>query len=284
MEVFFASLVDGLMLGFVYGLAAMGLSLIWGVMQVINLAHGPIIALGMFSVYYIGVKAGLTPYGALIFSFLFGLLAGIVIYFMAVHRVLDAPHLSTLLATFSVNLMITGFGTVAFTTTPRAVDIKLPSISLGAVSIPATRFIAAFFALASAAGLYLFLYGTKPGKSVRAVAMNRAAAELMGINTVQILALSFGLGTMLAMVAGGLIATLFPFTILSGTVYELKSFVICVLGGLGNPAGALLGGIILGLLEGGTSAFIPISWVPVIEFALLVLILLVRPKGLLGGS
>ncbi len=284
MGVFLASLVDGLMLGFVYGLAAMGLSLIWGVMQVINLAHGPIIALGMFSVYYLGVKAGLTPYGALIFSFLFGLLAGILIYFMAVHRVLDAPHLSTLLATFSVNLMIIGFGTVAFTTTPRAVDIKLPSISLGAVSIPATRFIAAFFALASAAGLYLFLYNTKLGKSVRAVAMNRAAAELMGVNTIQVLAFSFGLGTMLAMVAGGLIATLFPFTILSGSVYELKSFVICVLGGLGNPAGALVGGIILGLLEGGTSAFIPVSWVPVIEFALLVLILLVKPKGLLGGG
>lgn len=284
MGVFFASLVDGLMLGFVYGLAAMGLSLIWGVMQVINLAHGPFIALGMFSVYYLGVKAGLTPYGALVFSFLFGLLAGIITYFIAVHRVLDAPHLSTLLATFSVNLMIIGLGTVIFTTTPRAVDIKLPSISLGTVSIPATRFIAAFFALAFAAGLYLFLYRTKLGKAVRAVAMNRAAAELMGINTTQVLALSFGLGTMLAMVAGGLISTLFPFTILSGSVYELKSFVICVLGGLGNPAGALLGGIILGLLEGGTSAFIPVSWVPVIEFALLVFILLVRPKGLLGGG
>lgn len=284
MSVFFASLVDGLMLGFVYGLAAMGLSLIWGVMQVINLAHGPFIALGMFSIYYLGVKAGLTPYGALVFSFLFGLLAGIITYFTAVHRVLDAPHLSTLLATFSVNLMIIGLGTVVFTTTPRAVDIKLPSISLGTVSIPATRFIAAFFALAFAAGLYLFLYRTKLGKAVRAVAMNRAAAELMGINTIQVLALSFGLGTMLAMVAGGLISTLFPFTILSGSVYELKSFVICVLGGLGNPAGALLGGIILGLLEGGTSAFIPISWVPVIEFALLVFILLVKPKGLLGGG
>jgi branched-subunit amino acid ABC-type transport system permease component len=283
MGVFLASLVDGLMLGFVYGLAAMGLSLIWGVMQVINLAHGPFIALGMFSVYYLGVKAGLTPYGALIFALFFGLLAGIITYFVAVHRVLDAPHLTTLLATFSVNLMIIGLGTVIFTTTPRAVDIKLPSVSLGAVSIPATRFVAAFFALLSATGLYLFLYGTKLGKSVRAVAMNRAAAELMGINTVQVLAFSFGLGTMLAMIAGGLIATLFPFTILSGSVYELKSFVICVLGGLGNPAGALVGGIILGLLEGGTSAFIPVSWVPVIEFALLVLILLVRPKGLLGG-
>ncbi len=284
MDVLIASSADGLMLGLVYGLAAMGLSLIWGVMKVINLAHGPFIALGMFFVYLVGVKAGLTPYVAILLAIAFGIALGVVTYFVAVHRILDAPELSTLLATFSVNLIIIGVGTVVFTTTPRAVDVKLPSVSLGAVSMPMTRFIAAFFSLAAAAGLYLFLYRTKIGKSIRAVSMNRAAAELMGIDTTKILALSFGIGTMLAVLAGGLIATLFPFTILSGGIYELKSFVICVLGGLGNPAGALLGGVILGLLEGVTSVFIPVSWVPVIEFTLLVLILLVRPTGILGGG
>jgi branched-subunit amino acid ABC-type transport system permease component len=117
---------------------------------------------------------------------------------------------------------------------------------------------------------------------VRAVASNRAAAELMGIPSTRILALSFGLGTMLAATAGGLIATFFPFTILSGGTYELKSFVICVLGGLGNPTGALLGGLILGVLEGLIPVFLPTGWVPVIEFAMFVLLLLVRPQGLLG--
>ena len=96
-------------------------------------------------------------------------------------------------------------------------------------------------------------------------------------------ALSFGIGTMLAGVAGGLIATFFPFTILSGDTYQLKSFVIGVLGGLGNPIGALVGGLVLGLLEGIIPAFMPVSWVPVIEFALFVLVLLIRPTGLLGG-
>ncbi|NJN97539.1 MAG: hypothetical protein HC875_27405 [Anaerolineales bacterium] len=132
-------------------------------------------------------------------------------------------------------------------------------------------------------GLYLFLYRTSPGKAIRAVANNRAAAELMGVASVRMLALSFGLGTMLAALSGGLIATFFPFTILSGGGYQLKSFVIVVLGGLGNPTGALLGGLILGAMEGIVPVFMPTSWVPVIEFVLFVIILLVRPSGILGA-
>jgi len=119
---------------------------------------------------------------------------------------------------------------------------------------------------------------------VRAVANNRAAAELMGIFSSRVLALSFGIGTMLASIAGGLIATFFSFTILSGSTYELKSFIIGVLGGLGNPLGALLGGVILGLMEGIFPLFMTNTWVPVIEFVFFVLILLIRPSGLLGGK
>lgn len=106
----------------------------------------------------------------------------------------------------------------------------------------------------------------------------------MGIPSSRILALSFGLGSMLAAISGGLIATFFPFTILSGSTYELKSFVIVVLGGLGNPLGALLGGLILGMLEGVIPFFMQTSWVPVVEFVLFVVILLVRPAGLFGAK
>src|SRR5262245_1663151 len=106
---------------------------------------------------------------------------------------------------------------------------------------------------------------------IQAVANNRDAAALVGINTTRVLALSFGLGIMLAIFAGGLIGTLFPFTILSGSAHELRSFLIVVLGGIGNPAGALVGGILLGLMEGLTIPFIPVSPVPVLEFTLLVL-------------
>lgn len=280
----FAFLVDGLLIGFVYGIAAMGLTLIWGVMNVINLSHGPIIALGSFGVYLLVVNLGMNPYLALIFVALAGLLAGMLIYVVAIHRVINAPHLSTLLATFSVNMIIIGLGTTIFTTTPRTIDFSLGSLSVGPVTVLGTRIVAALAATLVTGALYLFLYRTTPGKYVRAVANNRAAAELMGIPSSRILALSFGLGTMLAAIAGGLIATFFPFTILSGGVYELKSFVIGVLGGLGNPLGALAGGLVLGTIEGIIPKFLPTTWVPVLEFAFFILILLVRPTGLFGAK
>ncbi len=283
LEALLASGVDGLMLGFIYGLAAMGLTLIFGVMKVINLAHGATIAVGMFAVYLISVNAGVNPYVALALTPLLGLGAGIVMYFVAVNRVINAPELTTLLSTFSVNLMVLGLGTVLLTTNAFSLDVNLGTFQSGKVSVTGTKVVAALIATLVAVGLYLFLYRTRVGKSIRAVANNRAAAELMGINTTAMLALSFGLGIMLAMTSGGLIATLFSFTILSGAIYELKSFVIVVLGGLGNPTGALVGGIVLGLLEGITTLYIPSGWVPVIEYVVFVLILLVRPNGLFGA-
>ena len=279
-----ASLTDGLLLGFVYGVAAMGLTLIWGVMSVINLAHGPVIALGMFGTYLLFTHLGVNPYLAMVPVAGGGLIVGLLIYVIAVHRVINAPHLSSLLATFAVNMIIIGIGTAVFSTSPQNIDYSLGSVEVGILTFPASRLVGAFGAILVTACLYLFLYFTRPGKAIRAVANNRMAAELMGIPSSRVLALSFGLGTMMAAVAGGLIATFFPFTILSGGPYELKSFVICVLGGLGHPLGALVGGLILGGLEGLIPTFMPVSWVPVVEFGLFVLVLLVRPSGLFGAK
>ena len=276
-------LIDGLLIGFVYGIAAMGMTLIWGVMKVINLAHGALIALGSFSVYLLFVGAlHINPYVALLVVAAGSLLFGILIYFLSIHRVINAPYLSTLLATFAVNMIIIGLGTAQFSTNPRAIQFSLGSIQLGKMTLLGTRLVAALAATLITAGLYLFLYRTTPGKFIRAVANNRAAAELMGIPSARILALSFGLGTMLAAISGGLIATFFPFNILSGGTYQLKSFVIGVLGGLGDPLGALLGGLILGAMEGLIPAYMDTSWVPFVEFVLFVVILLVLPKGLMG--
>ena len=235
-----AFLTDGLLIGFVYGIAAMGLTLIWGVMDVINLAHGPIIALGMFGVYLAFVNFGINPYLGLILVAVVGLLFGVIMFYVAINRVIDGPHLSTLLATFSVNMILIGLGTTAFSTSPRNVDISLGTITMGPVTILGTRLVAALMALAVTGLLYLFLYRTTWGKYVRAVANNRAAAELMGIPSTRVLALSFGIGTMLAAIAGGLIATFFPFTILSGGTYELKSFVIGVLGKALHPLSVVI--------------------------------------------
>jgi branched-subunit amino acid ABC-type transport system permease component len=282
-EAIIASSFDGLTLGIIYGLAAMGLTLIFGVMRVINLAHGPVIMLGMYAVYVLVSQFGVNPYLAIVCAIFLGLLLGIGMYFVALHKVINAPELTTLLATFSVNLMIIGAATVIFTTTPHAVDVQLSSYRAGSITILGTRVVAVLIALVVTAALYYFLYRTRTGKSIRAVANNRSAAELMGIHTSAILGLSFGIGTMLAAISGGLLSTLFAFSVLSGGVYETKSFVIVVLGGLGNPSGALLGGIVLGLLEGITTIFMPVAWVPIIEYVIFVIILLVRPNGLFGA-
>ncbi len=289
-EVLFASLLDGLTLGFVFGLMAMGLTLIFGVMKVINLGHGPIIVIGMFVLLVWSQSLGLNPYLALPLVVVLGLGGGILVYFIAVHRVINAPELTTLLATFAVNMILIGALTILFTTTPQALSIELGSFQVGSVTVLGTRIVAVVIAAIVTAALYGFLYRTRSGKSIRAVANNRSAAELMGVNSTWILALSFGIGTMLAMLSGALLATLFGFTVLSGTALETKSFVIVVLGGLGNPTGALLGGIIIGLLESLVAVIpmpfigsIPFSWVPVIEFFVFVLILVLRPTGLMGA-
>ncbi len=277
-------LVDGLLIGFVYGLAAMGMSLIWGVMNVINLAHGVLIALGSFGVYLLCTSLGVNPYLAILIAGAGGLLAGMGIYRVAIQRVINTSSLSTLLATFSVNMILIGLGTAAFSTNPRALDIDLGSITIGSVTVQVTRLVAALASIIIAGALFLFLNRTTPGKFTRAITDNRNAAELMGIPSQRMLAFSFGLGCMLAAVAGGLIATIFPFNILSGDIYQIKSFVIVVLGGLGNPLGALLGGLILGTFEGILPAFIQTSWVPVFEFVIFIIILIVKPSGLFGAK
>ncbi len=275
-------MIDGLLLGAVYGLAAIGLTLIWGVMNVINLTHGAMVALGMFGVYLLVGHAGLPVYATLPPVAVGGFLVGVAVYWVAVHRVINRPHLMSLLATFAVNMMLIGAGTALWSTSPYNVDLSLPGITWRGYTFTGGHIVAAAVAVLVAGVLYLFMRHTMLGKAIRAVASNRQAAELMGIPSNRVLAIAFGLGIGLAMTAGGLVATLFPFTILSGGEYQLKSFVVTVLGGLGNPAGALLGGLLLGLVEGGTTPYMAVSWTPVIEFGLFVAVLVAFPQGLFG--
>jgi branched-subunit amino acid ABC-type transport system permease component len=279
-----ASVIDGVLVGSVYGLAAMGLTLIWGVMRVINLTHGAMIVLGMFIVYFLAASAGLSPYEGLPIVVVVAFAAGVLIFWIAVDRVIGRPILMSLLATFACNMVLIGVGTALWTTSPYNVGVSLPGISWEGYTFTGTHMMAAVCAGLIAGLLYLFLNHTRYGKAIRAVASNREAAELSGIPTRQMLAVTFGLGVALACAAGALIATLFPFTVLSGANYQLKSFVVTVLGGLGNPAGALLGGIALGLVEGLAIPFMPVSWTPIIEFALFVVVLVAFPRGIFALS
>jgi branched-chain amino acid transport system permease protein len=273
-----ASVIDGVLVGAVYGLAAMGLTLIFGVMKVINLAHGPIIVFGMFALYFLS-SFGLV-YTALPVVIIIGFGFGFTLYWIAVHRVVGQQELMSLLATFSVNMVMIGVGTALWSTSPYNVPVSLPGITWQGYTFTGTHIVAALLATVIAGLLYLMLYRTRYGKAIRAVASNREAAELSGIPTSQVLAMAFGLGVSLALASGMLIATLFPFTVLSGQTYELKSFVVTVLGGLGNPAGALVGGVALGLVEGLATPFMPVSWTPIIEFGLFVLVLIAFPRGI----
>lgn len=279
-----ASVIDGVLVGAVYGLAAMGLTLIWGVMNVINLTHGAIIVLGMFALYFLVGAAGLPPYGAVPLTIVAGFAVGIVLYWIAVHRVIGRAHLMSLLSTFAMNMVLIGLGTALWTTSPYNVPVSLPGFTWDGYTFTGTHIMAAVLAFVIAGLLYLLLHRTRVGKAIRAVASNREAAELNGIPTTQVLAMAFGLGVALAAVSGTLIATLFPFTVLSGEAYQLKSFVVTVLGGLGNPAGALAGGLALGLVEGLATPFMPVSWTPIIEFVLFVLVLLLFPRGIFAFS
>jgi branched-chain amino acid transport system permease protein len=278
-----ASIIDGVLVGLVYGLAAMGLTLIWGVMDVINLTHGTMIVAGMFALYLLTSAVGIPPYLALPPVLVGGFLAGVLLYWIAVHRMIGRPPLMSLLSTFAVNLVLIGIGTGVWGTVLFNVAVSVPGISIGRYTFPGAHIVAAALAALIAASLYLFLQRTRLGKAVRAVANNREAAELVGIPTTRVLAVAFGFGVALAGVSGTLIGTLFPFTILSGDAYQLKSFVVTVLGGFGNPLGALLGGVALGLLEGAVTPFVPVSWTLVIEFVLFVLVLIAFPRGLFAS-
>jgi branched-subunit amino acid ABC-type transport system permease component len=279
-----ASIIDGVLVGAVYGLAAMGLTLIWGVMRVINLTHGAMIVLGMFLIYFLAQATGMMPYAGIPVVVVAAFAVGVAVYWVAVDRVIGRPILMSLLATFACNMILIGAGTAAWTTSPYNIPVSLPGLSWQGYTFTGTHMMAAACAALFAGLLYLFLNYARYGKAIRAVASNREAAELAGIPTRQVLALTFGLGVALACAAGALIATLFPFTVLSGATYQLKSFVVTVLGGLGNPAGALLGGIALGLVEGLATPFMPVSWTPIIEFALFVLVLLAFPRGIFALS
>ena len=279
-----ASMFDGLLVGAVYGLAAMGLSLIWGVMDVINLTHGSMIALGMFFMYLLFSAIHTNAYFLLVPVIAAGLILGVIVYWMAVHWVVGRAQLMSLLSTFAVNMMVIGIGTAIWSTSPYNVDFSLRGITLGRFTFTGNHIAAAIAAVLIALALDLFLKRTRFGKAIRAVSDNRDAAELMGISSTAVLTGAFAIGIALAVASGALVSTLFPFTILSGAGYQLKSFVVTVLAGLGKPAGALVAGVLLGLLEGVVTPFIAVSWIPLIEFGLFVVVLVAFPRGLFARA
>ena len=276
--------INGLLVGGLYALMALGLSLIWGVMDVINVAHGAFIMLGAYTTYWL-FQAGVDPLISLPISLALLFLLGYLLQKYLINMVIRAELFITLLLTFGIEILIVNLARVIWTANVRRVATTYSgaSLSLGELTIPLVRVVAFLVALVLAGLLFLLLERTRMGRAIRATSQDLLAARLTGTNVSNTYAITFGLGTGLAGAAGSLWSMLFPITPTMGGVLTLKSFAVSVIGGLGTMAGPVVGGLVLGVVENFTSAYIGPTFPNLISFTLLVITLVLRPRGILGG-
>ena len=275
--------ISGLLAGALYAMVALGLGLIFGVMRVLNVAHGPLLMLGAYTTFWLFHWFGLNPYLSLLVSMPALFLVGVVLQHLLVRRVVDAPELSSLLLMFGVGIALVNVTQLAFTSDLRSVEYLTGSFVLGPFAFSKSRVIACAFAVVITAGAFVFLKQTRLGKALRAVSQSREVAQVCGVNVQRIHMLAFGLASALAAAGGSLVAVMVAIQPEMGQVYTFKSFLVIVLGGAGNYPGALLGGLLLGLVEQLSSLFLTTQVNEAVAYILLVLVLLVRPTGLLKG-
>lgn len=276
-------IISGILAGALYAMVALGLALIYGVMRVINIAHGPLLMLGAYTTFFLYSALGLNPYLSIPVTMAVLFLVGIGLQRTLVFRVVDAPELSSLLLTFGVSIALVNLAQLAFTSDLRAVEYLTGSLPLGPFAISKTRLVAFVFAAAVTALAFLFLQRTRLGKAIRATSQHREVAMVCGIDVQRVHMLTFGLATALAAAGGALLAVIVAIQPEMGQIWTFKSFLVIVLGGAGNYPGALLGGMLLGLVEQGAALFLTTQLSEVVAYVLLVVVLLVRPTGLLGG-
>jgi len=233
--------------------------------------------------FWLFSTVGLNPYLSLLVSMPLLYLLGMLLQRFLVRRVVDAPELSSLLLTFGVSIALVNVAQLAFTSDLRAVEYLTGSFVLGPFAFSKSRVIACAIAIAITVSAFLFLQKTRLGKAIRAVSQSREVAQVCGINVGRIHMIAFGLASALAAAGGSLVAVMVAIQPEMGQVYTFKSFLVIVLGGAGNYPGALLGGLLLGLIEQVSSLFLTTQVNEAVAYILLVLVLLVRPTGLLGG-
>lgn len=278
--------LNGLLLGSVYGLAALGLSLIWGVMRVVNIAHGELMMLSAFATYWLFVLYGMHPFLAVVVTVPLGFAIGLGLYRFFVRPVLRRADqdMMSLVLMLGFQAVFYGFASYSWGIDIRSIPILLPSLTIGSLTVPWSRLSTALVAMGLVVATYLFLRRTSYGKAIRAVTQSRSAAMLVGINPDRVFLWAFGLGGALASVAGSLLTLTNPaITPLMGLDFLLRSFAIVVLGGLGNPVGALVGGVVLGVSEGLSSLFTTLTATIAIAFVILIIVLVLRPEGLFGA-
>jgi branched-chain amino acid transport system permease protein len=278
------AVVTGILTGGVYGLVAMGLTLIFGVLDIVNFAHGAFLALALFVTYGTVQSTGMHPYLALLVAVPVMFCLGWLVQFTVLNRAMGRPLENQLLITLGISLLIENGLLLFLGADPRSV--RFPGdhgVGIFGAVANLSRILAFGAALVLAAALYVLLRRTSVGTAIRAVAANRQGAALVGVDVRHIHALTFALGTACAGAAGTLVA---PFTTIeptTGSLFTIVAFVVVVLGGMGNVLGALAGGVLIGLAEQLGGIYLPDQSPLLTVFAVFLLVLFLRPQGLFGG-
>lgn len=275
-------ITEGLLMGSVYALAALGMTLIFGVMKITNFAHGALMTAGMYVSYVALVYFGLSPYASLPLSavVVFGL--GYLIQRCFIDPIDKEPTHNQLLMTFGLSIIIENGLLAAFGSDAKSeiFEAYSKSMELFGVKVNVPRLISLFVVLAVTAGIYLFLYRTNTGRGIRATSMNSDGALLMGVVVRKMKALTFGIGALCTGIAGTLLTPTINIDPTIGGSFQLTCFVIVVLGGMGNLMGALVSGLIIGLAQGLTSFYIGGKWSTFVTYIIFILVLMFKPNGL----
>lgn len=276
--------VNGLLLGGIYALAGVGFALVWGVMNIINIAHGAFVMLGAYIAYWVFVSTGLDPFLAVPLSMLMLFVFGFLVQRHVINYVIRAPVFMTLILTLGLDMIIVNLTRLAFTADVRTVrtDYIGLSLAIGEVRVPVVRL--AVFAAAAliAAALSLFLRRARLGQAIQAARMDSDSALLCGVNIGRVYAVTFGISAALAGAAGSLVSTVSAISPEMGLPFLAKSFAVTVLGGMGSVLGAIGGGVLLGLIESLTASTLGGGYRDMVGYIVLVLVLVMKPTGMFG--
>jgi branched-chain amino acid transport system permease protein len=279
-------LVNGILLGGIYALVSLGLTLIFGVMRIINFAHGQFLMLAMYATFWLFQLYGVDPYTSILIVVPLMFVIGIAAYRMIIQPIIDASEMTHVFATLGLNLALQGLALFLWQGDFRGIRTSYSSmlVHLGPLYINIPRFIIFLCAIATILLLFLFLKKTYTGKAIRASAQKRVAAQLMGVNLSKIYMIAFGIGIAIVGVTGAVLMPIYEVFPSVGSLFALVAFVVVVLGGLGNLGGALVGGIIIGVVESVSGVFIAPALKEGVYFIIFVIILLLRPTGIFGKA
>ena len=286
MTIFLQSLLSGILIGGAYALIGVGLTIIFGVMRVINFAHGELVMLGMYASYFLFTLGHVDPFVSIVFVFPLLFLFGAILQKTVINRVLNALPQNQILLTIGIGLILSNTMMLLFTSDYRIISTSYSSGSfrLGEISVSVPLLLSFVITAAVTAALYWFLLKTDTGQAIRATAQDRDAAQLMGVNVRRMSVLATGIGAGLAAVAGSLISPTYYSFPQVGQPFTLKAFVIVVLGGMGSVMGATVGGILIGATESLAGAYIGAGLKDLVVYVLFLLVLLFKPAGLFGKS